>query len=140
MTIRPSHPSTTSSHHPPFVRLLVASLLLTLALVLSSGSAALIPSVHAASVAQASSSVPAQSFPIRVFFSKFPVSVNTNFAAVFPVNRVSPTSAVATFSIQLLIAGQLFRKDMPATSRKSTPSSAAHPTVLRYLLMARTSN
>ncbi len=47
----------------------------------------------------------ATSFPVKVFFSKFPDSVNTNFAAVFPVNRVSPTSAVGTFAIQLLIAG-----------------------------------
>ncbi len=105
MTVRPYSTSTTSSHHPPFVRLLVASLLLTLALVLSSGSATLVPSVHAAPVAQASSSASTQNVPIRVFFSKFPVSVNTNFSAVFPVNRISPTSAVATFSIQLLIAG-----------------------------------
>ncbi|MBO0790693.1 MAG: GerMN domain-containing protein [Ktedonobacteraceae bacterium] len=43
-------------------------------------------------------------YPIKVFFSKFPQS-NSNFAAVFPVNRVSPTVAVGTFSIQLLIAG-----------------------------------
>src|SRR5207248_3324537 len=43
-------------------------------------------------------------FPIKVYFSKFPDSLN-NFAAVFPVDRSSPTSAVATFSIQLLIAG-----------------------------------
>jgi len=94
-----------SSHCPHFVHLLVASFILTLALVLSSGRAALFPSAHAASIAQASMASPAQSFPIRVFFSTFPVSVNTNFAAVFPVNRVSPTIAVATFSIQLLIAG-----------------------------------
>lgn len=105
MTGHQHHTPTASSHHPHFVRLLVASLLLTLALVLSSGSAALITSAHAASAVQASTATTAQSFPIRVFFSKFPVSVNTNFSAVFPVNRVSPTIAVATFSIQLLIAG-----------------------------------
>jgi hypothetical protein len=97
MTGRQYHTPTTSSHRPHYVRLLVASLLLMLALVLSSASTTLVPSAHAAS--------PAQSFPIQVFFSKFPVSVNTNFSAVFPVSRVSPTIAVATFSIQLLIAG-----------------------------------
>jgi hypothetical protein len=43
-------------------------------------------------------------YPIQVYFSKFQDSLN-NFNAVFPVNRVSPTTAVATFAIQLLIAG-----------------------------------
>lgn len=105
MTGRQNNYLAFSSHRPHFVRLLVASLLLTLTLVLSSGSAALFTTAHAASIAQASTASPAQSFPIRVFFSKFPVSVNTNFSAVFPVDRVSPTIAVANFSIQLLIAG-----------------------------------
>lgn len=41
---------------------------------------------------------------IKVYFSKTPESLQ-DFTAVFPVNRVSPTIAVATFSIQLLIAG-----------------------------------
>jgi hypothetical protein len=39
-----------------------------------------------------------------VYFSKFPDSLN-NFNTVYPVNRFSPTIAVGTFSIQLLIAG-----------------------------------
>jgi hypothetical protein len=43
-------------------------------------------------------------YPIKVYFSKFPDSLN-NFNAVFPVDRSSPSTAVATFSIQLLIAG-----------------------------------
>jgi hypothetical protein len=43
-------------------------------------------------------------YPIQVYFSKFPDSLN-NFNTVFPVNRLSPTIAVATFAIQLLIAG-----------------------------------
>jgi len=43
-------------------------------------------------------------YPIKVYFSKFPDSTN-DFTAVFPVDRSSPTTAVATFSIQLLIAG-----------------------------------
>ena len=51
-----------------------------------------------------STATPTSGYPIKVYFSRFPDSLN-NFAAVFPVNRSSPTSAVATFSIQLLIAG-----------------------------------
>src|SRR5205085_2106744 len=43
-------------------------------------------------------------YPIKVYFSKFPDSLN-NFGTVFAVNRTSPTTAVATFAIQLLIAG-----------------------------------
>lgn len=43
-------------------------------------------------------------YRVKVYFSKFPDSLN-NFTAVFPVKRISPTIAVATFSIQLLIAG-----------------------------------
>src|SRR5262249_12441910 len=43
-------------------------------------------------------------YPIKVYFSKFPDSTN-GFNAVFPVDRSSPSAAVATFSIQLLIAG-----------------------------------
>jgi hypothetical protein len=41
---------------------------------------------------------------VKVYFSRFPDSLN-NFNAVFPVNRISPTIAVATFATQLLIAG-----------------------------------
>jgi hypothetical protein len=43
-------------------------------------------------------------YAVKVYFSKFPDSLN-NFNAVFPVDRISPTSAVATYSLQLLIAG-----------------------------------
>ena len=43
-------------------------------------------------------------YPIKVYFSKFPDSTNSP-DAVFPVDRSSPSLAVATFSIQLLIAG-----------------------------------
>ncbi|MBX5449822.1 hypothetical protein [Thermogemmatispora sp.] len=42
---------------------------------------------------------------IKVFFSRYPVSVETNPAAVYPVQRISPTLAVATFALQMLIAG-----------------------------------
>ncbi len=41
-------------------------------------------------------------YPIKVYFSKFS---DTNPNDVYPVNRVSPTIGVATFAIQLLIAG-----------------------------------
>ena len=44
-------------------------------------------------------------YPVKVYFSKSPTSLDTDFTAVFPVERVSPTLAVGTFSIQLLIAG-----------------------------------
>jgi len=44
-------------------------------------------------------------YPVKVFFSKSPASLNTDPSAVFPVDRVSPTLAVGAFSIQLLIAG-----------------------------------
>jgi hypothetical protein len=43
-------------------------------------------------------------YPVKVFFSKSPDSFST-FDAVFPVQRVSPTLGVATYALQLLIAG-----------------------------------
>jgi len=43
-------------------------------------------------------------YPVKVYFSHLPQS-NSNFSAVFPVNRVSPTSGVSTFAIQQLVAG-----------------------------------
>lgn len=44
-------------------------------------------------------------YPVKVYFSKSPTSLNTDPSAVFPVDRISPTLAVGTFAIQLLIAG-----------------------------------
>lgn len=85
--------------------IVVFCILTLLALVLSSGSGSLSATAQAAQQAQASGASAATSIPIRVFFSKFPDSVNTNFSAVYPVDRVSPTVAVGTFAIQLLIAG-----------------------------------
>jgi hypothetical protein len=61
-------------------------------------------SIGSISTSTTSASVPPSSFPIKVFFSRFPDSLK-KFNAVFPVDRSSPTIAVATFSIQLLIAG-----------------------------------
>jgi ubiquinone/menaquinone biosynthesis C-methylase UbiE len=46
----------------------------------------------------------ATTYPVKVFFSKYPESVNTN-SLVYAVDRTSPTIAVGTFSLQLLIAG-----------------------------------
>jgi hypothetical protein len=43
-------------------------------------------------------------YPVLVYFSKHPDSLNDP-TAVFPVQRVAPTSAVATFAIQQLVAG-----------------------------------
>lgn len=54
--------------------------------------------------ASATATAAAGGYPVRVFFSKHPDSDN-DVAAVFPVNRVSPTLGVATFAIQQLIAG-----------------------------------
>src|SRR5262245_9436561 len=42
--------------------------------------------------------------PVLVYFSKSPQSL-TDPTAVFSVQRMAPTAAVATFTIQLLIAG-----------------------------------
>lgn len=44
------------------------------------------------------------SYPIKVYLSRLPQS-NSNFSAVFPVNRVSPTSGVSTFAVQQLVTG-----------------------------------
>src|SRR5205807_2809968 len=44
------------------------------------------------------------SYPVKVFFSKSPESIN-NGSIVHEVNSMSPTIAVGTYAIQLLIAG-----------------------------------
>src|SRR5437660_1670993 len=62
------------------------------------------PGTTTTAVSPGSTATSPNGYPIKVYFSKFPDSLN-NFSAVFPVDRTSPTSAVATFSIQLLIAG-----------------------------------
>lgn len=43
-------------------------------------------------------------YPVKVYFSRLPLS-NTNFDAVFPVDRLSPTSSTGTFAIQQLVTG-----------------------------------
>ena len=101
-----THPwSAISSLRPRFIGLVVVSLLLTFAFVLSSYSGKLLPSANAASITHTSASSNSASYPIKVFFSRSPESLNTNPSAVYPIDRVSPTIAVGTFSLQLLIAG-----------------------------------
>jgi hypothetical protein len=53
-----------------------------------------------------SSSAPdAQGYPVKVYFPKH-VSQSLEYTSeVFPVQRISPTKAVATYALQLLIAG-----------------------------------
>src|SRR5256886_1124958 len=97
--------SATSSHHPRFISLVVVSTLIMFAFVLGGYSGNLFPSANAASITHASTFSTSTSYPIQVFFSKYPVSVSTDPSAVYPVARMSPTIAVGTFSIQLLIAG-----------------------------------
>src|SRR5262245_52181508 len=46
----------------------------------------------------------ATGYPLKVYFSKFNDSLD-NPDAVFPFNRVSPTLGIATFAMQLIIAG-----------------------------------
>lgn len=99
--------SAVSSHRSRFLLLIAVSACLLFAVVLTAASGKLPLSASAASSAHAStdSSATLSGYPIKVFFSKFPDSVNTNPSAVFAVDRVSPSLAVGTFSIQLLIAG-----------------------------------
>jgi len=100
-----THPwSATSSLRPRFITLVVVSLLLTFAFVLSGYSGKLLPSANAASITHTSASSNSASYPIKVFFSKSPESLN-NGSVVYAVNRMSPTIAVGTYAIQLLIAG-----------------------------------
>ncbi len=117
--------STIFSHRPRFMIFVVLSACMLFAFVLSacsgnqpsSGSTASTAQASTTSIGgnqpssgsavsntQASTTSTAAGYPVKVFFSKVPDSFNTS-NAVFPVNRVSPTTAVATFAIQLLIAG-----------------------------------
>ena len=94
------------THRIRAASLVAVCALVAFAFVLSACSGDMIPSAKAASNnVQTSASSAATSYLIKVFFSKAPDSLQTNSNAVFPVNRTSPTIAVATFSIQLLIAG-----------------------------------
>lgn len=96
--------SSVPSLRPRFISLVVVCILLMFTFVLSACSANLLSSTSAASVAQAAAPSNSTGYAVKVFFSKNPASLN-DFSAVYPVDRMSPTIAVATFSIQLLIAG-----------------------------------
>ena len=63
------------------------------------------PGITTTAVSPATTATSLEGHMIQVYFSKFQVSLN-NYNAVFPVNRFSPTLiTMATFAIQLLIAG-----------------------------------
>ncbi len=96
--------SIASSHRPRFMFLVVFIVCMLFAFVVSACSGNLPASFSAASIAQASTTSTISGYPVKVFFSKDPDSLNDN-TAVFAVDRVSPTIAVGTFSLQLLIAG-----------------------------------
>jgi hypothetical protein len=76
-------------------------LALTLAACGTSSTAASTPTPPSATATATAAPV---GYPLKVFFSRFP-DTDTNLSAVFPVARISPTSHVEIFSIQLLIAG-----------------------------------
>lgn len=60
---------------------------------------------QATSVTQAPASTQSTiTYPVKVYFSRLPLS-NTNFDAVFPVDRLSPTSSTGTFAMQQLVTG-----------------------------------
>jgi hypothetical protein len=96
--------SIASSHRPRYMLLVVFSVCMLFAFIVSACSGNLPATFSAASIAQASTTSTTAGYPVKVFFSKDPDSLNNN-AAVYAVDRVSPTIAVATFSLQLLIAG-----------------------------------
>src|SRR5437763_9562082 len=93
------------SHRPRFMILVMISAFTLCAFLVSACSSNLPASVGAASIVQASTASASTGYPVKVFFSRFPDSVSTNFSTVHPVDRISPTIAVGTFSLQLLIAG-----------------------------------
>lgn len=93
-----------SSFRPQFAILVVISVCMLFALVVSGNSANLSSSASAASIVQAHTALSSASYAVKVFFSKSPQSLNNN-SVVYPVDRMSPTIAVGTFAIQLLIAG-----------------------------------
>ena len=55
-------------------------------------------------IPQAATMGTTKTYPVKIYFSKSPESYD-NFGAVFPVDRISPTSGGAVFAIQQLIAG-----------------------------------
>ena len=93
-----------ASRHPRLLAFVMVSACMMFAFVLNACSSDVLSSAGSPSTAHASAVLTPSGYPVKVFFSKSPDSLNNN-AAVFSVDRVSPSIAVATFSIQLLIAG-----------------------------------
>lgn len=95
-----------SAHRPRFLMLVGMCVCILLMLGLGACSSGLPFAASAASLAQsATTASTATTYPIKVYFSQYPQSVTTNNSAVYAVNRTSPTIAVGTFAIQMLIAG-----------------------------------
>ncbi len=69
----------------------------------------------------ASATTTPTTYPVKVYFSKHPDS-DSNPSAVFPVDRVSPTLSVATYTINQLIAGPTATE---ATAGYYTPLTGA---------------
>jgi hypothetical protein len=103
------HPDlATSSHHHRIMTLLVISICMLLIFILGACSGDTVPTASSTSTLVQTSKISTTttaSYPVKVFFSKSPQSLNTNFTTVYPVDRFSPTLAVGNFAIQLLIAG-----------------------------------
>src|SRR5437764_1801414 len=121
-----------SSHRPQFMILIVVSVCMLFAFVLSACSQNGLSSSGAASIAYASSTSTTASYPVKVFFSKSPESIETNSSAVFAVDRMSLTSAVGTFAIQLLIAGPTLSEQQAGyftelNTMLSAPSNCSAP-------------
>ncbi len=87
--------SPSSSPTPPATQVLLAT-----ATTISEPSATTVPPLPLSTRATVTG------YPIKVYFSKFPDS-QSNFGAVFPVDRISPSLAVGTWAIQMLIAGPI---------------------------------
>lgn len=97
--------SAVSVFRPRSIGLVMGCVLITFAFALSACGGNLTPTATTDLVTHTSASASPTSYPVKVFLSKFPESVSTNLNAVYPVDRLSPTVAVGTFAIQLLIAG-----------------------------------
>lgn len=76
----------------------------------------------------------ATGYPVKVYFSKFDTSL-TNPALVYAVNRASPTVGLATYSLQLLIAGPTagergvgYFSELNSILTGPSSCSAPHPT------------
>ena len=94
-----------ASNHPRLLILVALSVCIVFAFLVSACGGNTLNNISTTSVAHTAATSNAAGYPVKIFFSRFPESVSTNFAAVYPVDRISPTIAVGTFAIQLLIAG-----------------------------------